>query len=164
MRPSGGSLTSEAPPYPKPSSPAVSAVMRANTKTGNRQEVRLRSELHRRGLRFRKNSPIRGEGWFVRPDIVFPRLKIAVFLDGCFWHACPDHGTTPRVNQRYWLPKLERNVARDSLNNLRLREAGWHVVRIWEHVPIAEAADVVEREVRLRRNARSSQPLCAARI
>jgi DNA mismatch endonuclease (patch repair protein) len=132
--------------------------MRANRKTGNRPEARLRSELHRRGLRFRKNAPIRGDGWTVRPDVVFPRLKIAVFLDGCFWHACPQHGTSPRVNQRYWLPKLEHNAERDSLNNKRLREAGWHVVRIWEHVATADAADSVEREVRLRRRAVTDRP------
>jgi DNA mismatch endonuclease (patch repair protein) len=83
--------------------------------------------------------------------VVFPRLQIAVFLDGCFWHACPEHGTTPRVNQNYWLPKLKRNVARDRLNNHRLHEAGWHVIRIWEHVATAKAAELVEQEVRLRR-------------
>jgi DNA mismatch endonuclease, patch repair protein len=132
--------------------------MRANRKTGNRPEARLRSDLHSRGLRFRKNAPIRGNGWTVRPDIVFPRLRIAVFLDGCFWHACPKHGTTPRVNQHYWLAKLERNVARDRLNNDRLREAGWHVIRIWEHVATAEAAEVVEQEVRLRRRTLTGRP------
>src|SRR5438552_1324329 len=76
-------------PYPKPTSHAVSAAMRGNRKTGNRPEVQLRSALHRRGLRFRKNLAIRGDGWVIRPDIVFPRLRLAVFLDGCFWHACP---------------------------------------------------------------------------
>jgi DNA mismatch endonuclease, patch repair protein len=121
--------------------------MRGNRKTGNRPEARLRSELHRRGLRFRKNAAVRGDGWLVRPDVVFPRVKIAVFLDGCFWHACPEHGTRPRVNQAYWLPKLQRNVERDRLNDERLRTAGWHVVRIWEHVSTEEAASLVEAAV-----------------
>jgi DNA mismatch endonuclease (patch repair protein) len=127
--------------------------MRGNTKTGNRPEARLRSELHRRGLRFRKNATIRGEGWVVRPDVVFPRLKIAVFLDGCFWHACPDHGTTPRVNQSYWLPKLERNVKRDRLNDRQLGAAQWQVLRIWEHVETVEAANEIEAAISSRRRA-----------
>lgn len=124
--------------------------MRGNTKTGNRPEARLRSELHRRGLRFRKNAVIRGADWTVRPDVLFPRLKIAVFLDGCFWHACPEHGTTPRVNQDYWLPKLQRNVRRDRLNDRRLNDARWHVIRIWEHVGTSDAADVIEAAVTVR--------------
>src|SRR5205823_2469516 len=127
-----------------------------NTKTGNRPEARLRSELHRRGLRFRKNVAIRGEDWVVRPDVVFPRVRIAVFLDGCFWHACPDHGTTPRVNRSYWLPKLERNVKRDRLNDRQLGEAQWHVLRIWEHVETSEAADEIEAAVTSRRRAREN--------
>jgi DNA mismatch endonuclease, patch repair protein len=130
--------------------------MRGNTKTGNRPEARLRSELHRRGLRFRKNAAIRGDGWVVRPDVVFPRLKIAVFLDGCFWHACPDHGTTPRVNRGYWLPKLERNVERDRLNDRQLGEARWQVLRIWEHVQTVDAADEIEAAVTSRRRAQES--------
>jgi DNA mismatch endonuclease, patch repair protein len=130
--------------------------MRGNTKTGNRPEARLRSELHRRGLRFRKNAPIRGDGWAVRPDVVFPRLKVAVFLDGCFWHACPDHGTTPRVNRSYWLPKLERNVTRDRLNDRLLGEAQWQVLRIWEHVETVEAANEIEAAVTSRRRAQEN--------
>jgi DNA mismatch endonuclease, patch repair protein len=130
--------------------------MRGNTKTGNRPEARLRSELHRRGLRFRKNVAIRGEDWVVRPDVVFPRVRIAVFLDGCFWHACPDHGTTPRVNRSYWMPKLERNVKRDRLNDRQLGEAQWQVLRIWEHVETAEAADEIEAAVTSRRRAREN--------
>jgi DNA mismatch endonuclease (patch repair protein) len=88
--------------------------------------------------------------------VVFPRLKIAVFLDGCFWHACPDHGTTPRVNRSYWLPKLERNVRRDRLNDQQLGEARWQVLRIWEHVETGEAADEIEAAVTSRRLARKT--------
>jgi DNA mismatch endonuclease (patch repair protein) len=125
--------------------------MKANTKTGNRPEALLRSELHRRGLRFRKNAAIRGDGWLVRPDVVFPRLKVAVFLDGCFWHACPEHGTKPRANEAYWLPKLRRNVERDRMTDRRLRDAGWRVVRVWEHVKVEDAADTVEAAVASRK-------------
>lgn len=131
--------------------------MRGNTKTGNRPEVRLRSELHRRGLRFWKNAAVRGDGWVVRPDVVFPRLKIAVFLDGCFWHGCPEHGTTPRVNQTYWLPKLEGNVRRDRSNDRRLQGAQWHVIRIWEHVGTVAAADEIEEAVISRRRSREQR-------
>ena len=125
--------------------------MKANRKTGNRPEVRLRRELHRRGLRFRKNAAIRGDGWLIRPDVVFPRLKIAVFLDGCFWHACPQHGTAPRVNQSYWLPKLKRNVDRDHTNNERLIDAEWAVVRVWEHEDTSVAAKKIAAVVQDRR-------------
>src|SRR6266571_3104573 len=102
-------------PYPYATSPAVSAVMRANRKTGSKPEVEVRRALHRLGYRFRKNLLIHLAGVAPRPDIVFTRRRLAVFIDGCFWHACPEHGTVPRVNTDYWLPKLRRNVTRDRL-------------------------------------------------
>jgi len=79
----------------------------------------------------------------VRTDIVFPRARIAVFSDGCFWHACPEHGTSPRSNPDYWAPKLSRNVERDRRVDQALREAGWTVVRVWEHEPPEEATHQV---------------------
>src|SRR3954453_8362723 len=100
--------------YPHAASEAVSAVMRANPRENTKPEVMLRSLLHRRGLRFRKHVAIKAKGVSVRPDVVFPRARLAVFVDGCFWHACPAHGTRPRRNADYWLPKLERNVRRDA--------------------------------------------------
>lgn len=110
-------------------------------------ELALRSELHRRGLRFRVCSPpIKG----VRrsADVVFRRQRIAVFLDGCFWHGCPTHYIAPKQNDDYWSSKLRTNQTRDADTDHRLREAGWSVVRIWEHVPVPDAADQVEAVVR----------------
>lgn len=104
----------------------------------------MRSALHRRGLRFRKNLPVRASGRVVRPDIVFTRAGLAVFVDGCFWHACPMHATQPRVNSQYWRPKLARNVARDRAVDEALAEAGWHVLRAWEHEDPLAVADRVE--------------------
>src|SRR5687768_8666779 len=107
---------------PIPTSAAASAVMRANRKSDTRPETRLRSALHARGLRFRKHLPIDAAGLRVRPDIVFPRVRLAVFVDGCFWHSCPIHGTNPRGNSSYWSPKLKSNVRRDALVDERLRQ------------------------------------------
>lgn len=107
--------------------------MRANRKMGTKPETRLRSALHRRGLRFRKAVLVAAGDVKVRPDVVFTRARLAVFLDGCFWHACPEHGTSPTVNAGYWLPKLRRNFERDRLVDEALLAAGWAVVRVWEH-------------------------------
>lgn len=117
---------------------------RANRKTGSRPETQLRSDLHRLGFRFRKNILIQLGPTSVRPDVIFTRAKVAVFVDGCFWHSCPDHGRAPNRNATYWLPKLERNTRRDRLVDAELRAAGWAVVRLWEHVaPTSAAATVV---------------------
>ena len=92
-------------------------------------EKMIRSALHARGLRFRLHRRIEG----VSVDILFPGPKVAVFVDGCFWHSCPQHGTTPKTNQDYWLPKLEKNRERDERQSEALRRAGWQVIRVWEH-------------------------------
>lgn len=134
--------------YPHPTSQAASSVMRGNRKRDTRPEVRLRSALHRRGLRFFKDRRIEGEGLRVRGDVVFPRNRVAVFVDGCFWHGCPDHGNTPRANSSYWVPKLARNKERDREQTAALEARGWTVIRIWEHVPPDEAADFVQATVR----------------
>lgn len=132
-------------PYPHPSSPDVSKRMRANPRRDTKPEVALRSLLHRRGLRFRKDLPIRLPERIVRPDIVFTRQRLAIFVDGCFWHCCPIHGTSPKANTGYWTPKLQRNVDRDRAVNKQLEAAGWTVLRIWEHEPLEEVADRVIR-------------------
>lgn len=100
-------------------------------------EVALRSELHRRGMRFRKHlAPLRGLR--CKPDIVFPRKRVAVFVDGCFWHRCPEHGSEPKANGEWWQQKLKANVARDRRNDAALSEAGWTVLRLWTHEPLDE--------------------------
>ncbi len=134
-------------PYPIPLNEAVSGRMRRNRKRNTRPEVALRSELHVRGARFRANLLVRVDELTVRPDVVFTKRKVAVFVDGCFWHGCPEHGNVPRRNIEYWRPKLERNVRRDRLVNQRLAAAGWEVVRGWEHEPVSSIADAVMRAV-----------------
>ena len=74
---------------------------------------------------------------------MFTARKVAVFVDGCFWHACPEHGSKPKANEWYWSPKLVKNVERDRMNDAALILAGWTVVRLWEHVPVDEAIATV---------------------
>jgi DNA mismatch endonuclease (patch repair protein) len=105
------------------SSPQSRAVMQGNRRIDTKPEVLLRSLLHRRGLRFRKDRGLRAGELGVRPDIVFGRAKLAVFLDGCFWHYCPQHGTDPKSNVGYWSKKLTGNVARDRRNDQALPPA-----------------------------------------
>ena len=119
--------------------------MAAIRRTDTVPEVALRTSLHRLGYRFRKDYSIRVGGKLVRPDIVFTRRKIAIFVDGCFWHSCPEHGRRPRVNGHYWSPKLERNVVRDHEQTAALQSAGWIVLRFWAHEDTAVATDVVRR-------------------
>lgn len=117
--------------------------MRAIRRTDTKPEVRLRSALHALGFRYRKDFPIRVDGKLIRPDIAFTRRKLAVFVDGCFWHSCPEHGRTPGANESYWSPKLRRNAERDREQTQLLETAGWQVLRIWEHEPIPNALAVV---------------------
>jgi len=122
--------------------------MQANRRRDTAPELQLRRELHRRGLRYRVDFPVRAGGILTRPDITFTRARVAVLVDGCFWHRCPEHGRDPRANQAYWKPKLEANVARDGRVNASLTQAGWMVVRIWEHEDVGEAAARVEAALR----------------
>lgn len=117
------------------------AIRRANTQP----ELELRRALHAAGMRYRKDLRLDLGGGRVRPDVVFTRVKVAVFVDGCFWHACPEHFVPPRKNDWYWGPKIERNRARDARSDQLLRENGWTVVRIWEHEELPEALDRVRR-------------------
>jgi len=123
--------------------------MNGNRKRDTRPEVALRAALHRSGLRFRKVFQIRpDDGRLIRPDVVFTRQRVAVFLDGSFWHACPEHGTRPRSNTGYWAPKLARNVERDREIDKRLLATGWTGVRVWEHEPVIDAVDKVQSALR----------------
>lgn len=142
-------------PYPTPVDEAATRVGRGNRRTGTKPEVRLRSALHRRGLRFRKDAPLRCGDVKVRPDIVFTRFRVAVFVDGCFWHGCPTHHHIPKRNVEYWVPKLRRNVERDRRADAALVQEGWEVVRIWEHEPVEEAARRVEHVLQRLRAAES---------
>lgn len=121
--------------------------MRAIKRTGTKPEIALRAALHAMGLRFRKDLRLDLPDRRVRPDIVFTRRRVAVFVDGCFWHACPEHGRPPTSNDWYWTPKLQRNVERDREADQALAAAGWTVVRCWEHEPVSEAAERVRAVV-----------------
>jgi DNA mismatch endonuclease (patch repair protein) len=123
--------------------------MRAIKRSNTKPELALRSALHRQGFRFRKDYRLDlAAGARVRPDIAFTARRVAVFVDGCFWHACPEHGRDPEVNEWYWAPKLRRTVERDRAANAALAEAGWQVVRIWEHVPLSDAIEAVTAALR----------------
>ena len=130
-----------------PSSAGVSERMARVRRRDTAPELELRSELHRRGLRYRVDRrPLKGVP--SRADLVFGPAKVAVYVDGCFWHSCPEHGTMPRSNEAFWQEKLARNQARDAAVNEALAAAGWTVVRVWEHEEIDAAADRVESAVR----------------
>lgn len=135
-------------PYPRPTSAAASAMGKGNKRSDNRLETAVRSALHRRGLRFRKDFPVRAGEIRVRPDVVFTRAHVAVFLDGCFWHSCPDHQTSPTANRSYWGPKLAANRARDLKVTEALSKSGWRVIRLWEHEPIDRCVEVISGAVR----------------
>lgn len=125
--------------------------MRAVPSTNTGPEVAIRSALHRLGYRFRKEYKVRVAGRKRSVDIAFPADGLAVFIDGCFWHQCPEHRSLPKTNRDYWVPKLKRNVARDELVSTALRQAGWKVLRIWEHTPPEQAAaEIVEAVEALR--------------
>lgn len=139
-------------PYPEPADDAATKVGKANPRRDTRAELLLRSALHGLGLRFRKDHLVRcANGLKVRPDVVFTRHCIAVFVDGCFWHGCPDHGSTPVRNRAYWVPKLEANAARDRRVNAALRVDGWHIERVWEHEDVHEASQRIAALVSARR-------------
>lgn len=108
-------------------------------------EVQLRRELWRRGLRgYRVDRDLGLPGVRRRADIVWVGRRVAVFVDGCFWHACPEHGTAPKANEDYWSSKLLRNTERDHETDRLAADEDWTVVRVWEHEPAAAAADRVE--------------------
>ncbi|MBS1676236.1 MAG: very short patch repair endonuclease [Actinobacteria bacterium] len=130
-----------------PSSAGVSERMSRVRTRDTAPERELRSELHRRGFRYRVDRrPLKGVPG--RADLVFGPARVAVYVDGCFWHSCPEHGTMPRSNEAFWQDKLARNRERDASVNALLSAAGWTVVRVWEHEEIAAAADRVEAAVR----------------
>ena len=109
-------------------------------------ELELRSEVHQRGLRYRVDWPLPGTRR--RADMAFPKARVAVFVDGCFWHGCPNHKTVPRSNRKWWQAKLRANMARDLDTNRKLIRQGWKVLRFWEHEDMSRAMLEVLRAVR----------------
>lgn len=114
-----------------------SAVMAAIRGKGNQEtEVRLAQILRKHRIKgWRRHSPLLG-----RPDFIFRKQRIAVFVDGCFWHSCREHSRVPKSNVAYWRAKLQRNAQRDRRNNRALRRSGWNVIRFWQHSLAREAS------------------------
>lgn len=131
---------------PSASSEEVRRRMERQRRRDTKPERLLRSELHRRGLRYRVDrrvvSTVRA-----RADIVFGPAGVAVFVDGCFWHMCPKHGSLPHRNRDWWREKLEANRQRDRRVDRELRREGWAVVRVWEHEDTSAAADEIQSVV-----------------
>lgn len=140
-------MASGSPEEPTVVPPMVRRRMQATRQRDTKPELLLRRELHKRGLRYRVDVPVLPMSRR-RADVVFRKARVAVFVDGCFWHSCPDHGSSPRANSGWWSEKLAANVARDRASDVELEGAGWKVIRVWEHESPTEAADRVERAVR----------------
>lgn len=128
---------------PRPLSEQVRKRMSTQPVQGTGPELALRRLLHAAGFRYRVGYPVPGA-----PrrsiDVAFPKKKIAVFIDGCFWHGCPTHAIPPKNNSQWWASKLEANRLRDVATTALLEESGWQVVRLWEHTPPASMLAAVE--------------------
>nr|WP_241799124.1 very short patch repair endonuclease [Acidithiobacillus caldus] len=137
-----------------PSSPEASRRMARVRQRGTDVEIELRRALHALGLRYRLQVPLSRKPRRVA-DIVFIGARVAVFVDGCFWHGCPLHATWPKENAGFWRAKIEANRARDADTTRRLRELGWEVIRVWSHEDPVEAARLIYDRV-LERKGRAS--------
>jgi len=127
---------------PSPSSDVALKRMQAAKPRDTAPEKSLRSELHKKGLRFRIDiRPVKELNR--RADIVFRSAKVAIFVDGCFWHGCPIHGTQAKANAEFWKNKIKQNQIRDADTNKRLKKAGWRVVRAWEHENPEKASEKI---------------------
>lgn len=139
----------------EPPIPEVQRRMSAQRRESTEPELRIRRRLFGEGLRYRCGLPVPG-----KPrrsvDIAFTRWKVAVFVDGCFWHGCPEHFIPPKANATWWHEKIAANQRRDAETTAILSAAGWRVVRIWEHVSTDDAIDVIRRELDLARNAKAT--------
>ncbi|GAA4747891.1 very short patch repair endonuclease [Nocardioides endophyticus] len=132
---------------PWASSAAVRATMRGNRRRDTVPELAIRRAVHALGLRYRVDAkPIPDLNR--RADLVFTRARVAVFVDGCYWHGCPDHGTVAVTNADYWTSKIRRNRARDRDTDAVLAARGWVALRIWEHEPVASAVERIVTAVR----------------
>jgi DNA mismatch endonuclease (patch repair protein) len=114
--------------------------MQSNRRRDTGPELAIRRAAHQAGLRYRVDFPIRVPGHrSIRPDLVFTRRRVAVFIDGCFWHGCPVHATSPATRARFWADKIAANRERDRRHDDVLAASGWTVVRVWEHEDPGEA-------------------------
>jgi len=132
---------------PIPSSELASRRMAMTGQRDTSAEMRIRHRLHGMGFRYRVDFPVL-ERPRRRADLAFTRARVAVFVDGCFWHGCPEHGTWPKANADFWREKIETNIERDLDTNQRLDAKGWKVIRVWEHEDPAKAAKQIAMAVR----------------
>jgi DNA mismatch endonuclease (patch repair protein) len=133
-------------PRLRPPTPQVSQQMARMPTVGSGPEMAIRRELHSRGLRFRV-APCHLPG---RPDLAFTRARLAVFVDGCFWHACPLHCSVPKSNREWWIAKFTMTRERDERKDAGLASLGWSAIHIWEHDPVQTSCDWIEEEWRRR--------------
>lgn len=138
------------PSSPVSSSPRVSAQMSALPRKDTKPEMAVRRDLFTRGHRYRIHLSVPGLSRRTM-DIGFTRLKLAVFIDGCFWHGCPQHGMVPKSNSEWWVRKLDGNRFRDAETTSHLRALGWEVLRFWEHEIPSGVADTIDSWIRLNR-------------
>jgi DNA mismatch endonuclease, patch repair protein len=130
-------------PAPRASSPDALARMVRQRRRDTRPELAIRRLLHAQGLRYRVDAPL--PGMRRRADLVFGSARVAVFVDGCFWHGCPEHGTQPKRNAAWWATKIAANAERDRDTDRRLAADGWTAMRVWEHeCPEVAAARITE--------------------
>lgn len=115
-------------------------------------ELEIRKRLHALGFRYRVDYRLE-PALRTRADICFTKQKVAVFIDGCFWHGCPLHATSPKNNAEWWREKLDANIARDRRTDTALVERGWEVIRIWEHEDVVEAAAMIADQLAARNSA-----------
>lgn len=142
-------------PTPPATSPATAKVMRRTGRRDTRPELRMRRELHQRGLRCLLDASPKGTNRRRRVDLLLRGARIAVFVDDCFWHSCPEHAHLPKSNRDWWQRKLEGIVRRDRDTDAELTAAGWLVVRVWEHGDPKIAADRIAQLARERREHRA---------
>lgn len=133
------------------SSPGVRRSMLANRGRDTKPELALRKAVHALGLRYRVDHPLPLPGVRRRGDLVFTRTKVVCWLDGCYWHACPNHFTVARTNPEFWAVKIARTVQRDLETDRLLAQAGWLSLRFWEHENPGVAAEAIAQAVRFRR-------------
>lgn len=125
--------------------------MQGNQSSGTKPEAAVASAIHRRGLRYRKHVEP-DPSLRCKADFVFRKAQVAVFVDGCFWHGCPEHGRVPKDPTGYWAAKLKRNFERDRANDRALSALGWTVLRFWEHEDPDAVATAIEAQVRRQKN------------
>lgn len=135
---------------PAASSENARRTMRANKRRDTSVELAVRRRLHRAGLRYRVDYAADPTNRRRRVDIAFTKARLAIFIDGCFWHGCPEHYVQPKANVEYWRPKIARNVERDRQSVERLEDAGWTVLRFWEHEDPDAVAATIAATVRSR--------------